>query len=379
MRSFEISAREAGQRMDKYLLRMLSAASPGFVYKMLRKKNIVLNGRKAAGSEILREGDEVRLYLSEETFTKFAPAFAGQGGDGSTRDGAAGDSVGAGGRTDRTRAANDAGIDIVYEDDDILIVNKPSGLLSQKAGPDDDSANDRIIAYLVRSGQITPEELATFHPSICNRLDRNTSGLLIAGKTMRGLQETAELLRGRELKKYYHALVRGIVEEERHLSGYLVKDEQTNTVRITEEPGAADAEDSGEEKPGDPGAKKKGDPGAQKRGDAVETAYRPLAYYGDATLLEVHLITGRSHQIRAHLASTGHPVLGDRKYGDAALNRALKCATGIEDQLLCACRMEFPDGLVVKIPDPESFAEAEEWLARSAPEHAAQSECTVTK
>ncbi len=314
MRSFQISDREAGQRMDKYLFRLLDQAPSGFIYKMLRKKNIVLNGKKAAGPEILKAGDEIRLYLSEETFAKFAPGFFSG-----------------------TEAKN-AEIDIVYEDDDILIINKPAGLLSQKAKPGDDCANDRIIAYLLKSGQITPEELRTFHPSICNRLDRNTSGLLIAGKTMRGLQETAALLNSRSLKKYYRTLVAGEVEKEDHLSGYLRKDEKTNQVCVSKDG------------PGDP----------------IETAWRPICTYGNATLLEVELITGKPHQIRAHLAAIGHPILGDPKYGDKPLNTELKNATGLTGQLLSACRMEFPDGRVVKVDEPESFARAEEWLSHCA-------------
>lgn len=294
--------------MDKYLFRMLDAAPQSFIYKMLRKKNIVLNGKRASGSEILQPGDEVRFYLSDETFSKFshAPFF-------------------------ETESVN-PDIEIVYEDEDILILNKPAGLLAQKAKPDDDSANDRVTAYLLHSGQITPEELRTFHPSICNRLDRNTSGLLIAGKTMHGLQEMAELLKGRELGKYYRALVKGKLEKPEHLTGFLRKDESTNQVKITQ----------------------------TGQGDPIETAYRPLAFFGDVTLLEVHLITGRPHQIRAHLASIGHPILGDPKYGDPALNKKLKEKTGIQGQLLQAYRLEFPDGLIVEIPEPEAFLRAEE-------------------
>ncbi len=158
---------------------------------------------------------------------------------------------------------------------------------------------------------------------------------------MRGLQNTAELLKGRDLQKYYHAIAAGRIDCEQLLKGFLVKDETTNTVRITKEC--------------DP------DSGKSEKADYIETAYRPLEYFGDATLIEVHLITGRPHQIRAHLASCGHPILGDPKYGDAELNRSLQSAVGLAGQLLCACRMEFPDGLVVEIPDPESFAKAGEW------------------
>ncbi len=322
MRTFQITDREAGGRLDKYLFRVLEAAPAGFVYKMLRKKNIVLNERKASGSEILTKGDEVRLYLSEETFLKFAPSFAEQ----------------------KPNAGGGADLEIVYEDEDILVINKPAGLLSQKAKPEDDSVNDRVIAYLLESGQMTETDLLTFRPSICNRLDRNTSGLLLAGKTLRGLQETAELLRGRDLKKFYHALVAGRVAEPQTLSGYLIKDEKTNRVRVI----------NSEER--------------EAEGDWIETAYSPLGSFGDATLLEVHLITGKTHQIRAHLASIGQPILGDIKYGDEGRNRALEEATGIRGQLLCACRLEFPDGRVFTITDPDTFRIAEEWLARCGEE-----------
>ncbi len=332
MRSFRITDREAGGRLDKYLFRVLEAAPAGFVYKMLRKKNIVLNARKASGSEILTKGDEVRLYLSEETFLKFAPSFATRATDGAVTEPLQGQEE-ALCRFD-TGGAN---LEIVYEDEDILVINKPAGLLSQKAKPEDDSANDRVIAYLLKSGQMTEDDLLTFRPSICNRLDRNTSGLLLAGKTLRGLQETAELLRGRELKKYYHALVAGHVEKPQVLSGYLSKDEKTNTVRIVQ----------------------------KAEGERIETAYRPLGFFGDATLLEVHLITGKTHQIRAHLASIGHPILGDGKYGDKTRNRALEEATEIRGQLLCACRLEFPDGRVFSVSNPDSFLIAQKWLAGS--------------
>ncbi|MCD8208942.1 MAG: RluA family pseudouridine synthase [Bacteroidales bacterium] len=354
MRSFQITDRESGGRLDKYLFRVLEAAPAGFVYKMLRKKNIVLNERKASGAEILERGDEVRLYLSEETFLKFAPSFAARDSDAEGSAGPRNDGEAA----SRSDAVGGADLEIIYEDEDILVINKPAGLLSQKAKPEDDSANDRVIAYLLESGQMTEEELLTFRPSICNRLDRNTSGLLIAGKTLRGLQETADLLRGRELKKFYHALVAGRVSEPQRLSGYLIKEDKTNRVRVINPADRDTVEFSKECEP------ENGNGSGEEAGAWIETAYRPLECFGDASLLEVHLITGKTHQIRAHLASIGHPILGDIKYGEEGRNRALEEETGIRGQLLCACRLEFPDGKVFAIPDPESFRIAQEWLAR---------------
>lgn len=364
MKEFIISEKECGQRFDKYLFKVLDRAPAGFIYKMLRKKNIVLNEKKASGKEILQEKDQVKIYLSDETFSKFASAIQPR---------------------ERARPC----LDIVYEDRNILVISKPAGLLSQKASANDDSANDRIIAYLLESGQITPEELRTFHPSICNRLDRNTSGLLIAGKTMRGLQQTAEELKNRSVKKYYRTLVWGRVTEPQQLNSYLVKDPRTNQVRvISESPGQRSAERLMKRKDaypiiregnpenrfsgGNPENTDNKNPDSRQGGcpikteyQSIETAYRPIEYFGNATLLEVHLITGRSHQIRAHLASVGHPVLGDPKYGNSKLNRALFQATGIRGQLLHACRMEFPDGRVIEAAEPDTFRITEEWLAAS--------------
>ena len=194
---------------------------------------------------------------------------------------------------------------------------------------------------LLESGQLTRAELRTFHPSICNRLDRNTSGLLIAGKTMHGLQEMAKALKSRSMQKYYRCLVAGQITEDAHLKGYLVKDHKTNKVSIQSK--------------------------ETKDASYIETAYHPVQTYGNTTLLEVHLITGRSHQIRAHLASIGHPILGDGKYGDPAKNKKLREACGIRSQLLHAYHMEFPGGTVVTAPEPGTFQKAEQWALHTAP------------
>lgn len=327
MKEFTISKKEAGQRMDKFVLKVLDQAPKSFVYKMIRKKNIVLNDKKATGQEVLKERDCIKIYFSDETFEKFASAVPIPKGisEAQKKENQMGLT---GNRVKKTRP------DLVYEDEDILIINKPAGLLSQKATENDYSANEMIIDYLLESGQLTEAELRTFHPSVCNRLDRNTSGLLIAGKTIRGLQQMAEQLKSRTMKKYYRTLVWGRVTGSQHLTGYLVKNHKTNQVEIHQ----------------------------NEPGDYIETAYRPIAYYGNGTLLEVHLITGRSHQIRAHLASIGHPILGDGKYGNASLNRKLQAETHIRGQLLHSYRMEFPDGRIVKADEPESFAKAGEWM-----------------
>ena len=194
MREIIISANEAAQRMDKLLFKYLNEAPKSFVYKMLRKKNIVLNGKKADGSEKLCPGDSIRLYLAEETLEKFSKV-----------------------RIQRVSSK----LNIIYEDNNIILINKPVGMLSQKAKPEDVSAVEHLISYLLEKGELTEETLRSFRPSVCNRLDRNTSGLLAAGKSLAGLQTLSELFRDRSLKKYYRCIVSGQVREDCRISGWL--------------------------------------------------------------------------------------------------------------------------------------------------------------
>ncbi len=299
MREFYINSNEAGQRFDKYLKKLLALAPGSFVYKMLRKKNIVLNGKKADGTEKLQAGDTVRLFLSDETFEKFSA-------------------------NEKTSAefqdlkSLSGKLEVVYEDADVLIINKPSGMLSQKAEPSDISANEYILSYLIEKGELTEEMLKTFKPSICNRLDRNTSGLLAAGKTLKGLQEMSRAFKERTVCKYYRCIVKGEIHEDAYIKGWIWKDERSNKVEIFQS--------------------------SAKELQEIETEYHPLKAANGYTELEVHLVTGRSHQIRAHLASIGHPIVGDVKYGDSKTNTDFRCHAQIPSQQLHAYRMDFEAG-----------------------------------
>ena len=289
MKEIVITSNEAGQRFDKLLAKFLNQAPKSFIYKMLRKKNIVLNGKKATGNEKLEVGDSVKIFLADDTIQKFSKN----------------DVV-------DTRVA----LEILYEDENILVINKPVGMLSQKAEAKDESLVEHLISYLIQTKQISQDELKTFRPSICNRLDRNTSGIVVAGKSLVGLQRMGELFKNRTLKKYYRCFVVGELKKPEYIKGYLTKDEITNKVCIL----------SKESKDSLP----------------IETEYRPIWTNGKATLLEVHLITGRTHQIRAHLASQGHPIIGDYKYGNRQANDIYKKKYQLESQLLHAYRLEFP-------------------------------------
>ena len=317
MKEIRIGENESGQRLDKFLLKYMSLAPKSFIYKMLRKKNITLNGKKAQGNEQLRQGDAVKLFPSDDTIGKFSET--------------------------RTAGYAETELDILYEDKHTIFINKPAGMLSQKAAAEDVSLVEHLIAYLLKTGQISEEALATFRPSVCNRLDRNTSGIVAAGKSLAALQQLSAMFRERRLKKYYLCLVHGRVTEARRISGFLSKDERTNRVRVQR---------AGERR------------SPQKEEARIETEYRPLRSGDGVTLLEVHLMTGKTHQIRAHLAAEGHPIIGDYKYGMRSVNDSFKREYGLSTQLLHSCRLCFPEctgalselsGREITAPVPDLF------------------------
>lgn len=307
MKKIVVSKNEAGQKLLKLLAKYLNKAPQSFLHKMLRKKNITLNGKKADGSELLCETDEVCLFLSDDTIASFR------------------DDPSEGWRPRRPeemkeipqRFAKVRETKVVYEDEDILIMNKPTDVLSQKAMLTDFTLNEWVIMYLLEKGSLRKEELQTFRPGVCNRLDRNTSGLITAGKSLAGLQTLSALFKERTVHKDYLCIVCGQVKEHTLLKGYLEKDARTNKVTVEKEK-------------------------RTQEGAYIETEYTPVKTSGDYTLLKVRLITGKTHQIRAHLASVGYPLAGDPKYGKAEENKRLSECYGLKNQLLHAAFLEFP-------------------------------------
>ena len=316
-----IEKNEAGQRLDKFLAKYMNEASKSFFYKMMRKKNITLNGKKCEGNEKLAEGDVVKLFLADDTIEKFSSV--------------------------QVQEVKKVDLDILYEDDEIILVNKPAGMLSQKAKETDESLVEYLIDYLLGSGKLTESGLRAFRPSVCNRLDRNTSGIVAAGKSLAGLQMLSGVFKDRSIHKYYQCLVSGEIRDVKTVDGWLLKDEKKNQVRIL-----TDVE-----------AKRFEGKGGDEEPKRIRTKYEPIATDGRFTLLRVTLLTGRSHQIRAHLASLGHPIVGDFKYG--GVSKVNPSGRTVKYQLLHSYRLEFPklaepfaylSGRVFEAPMPGYFA-----------------------
>ncbi len=322
MQRIEIQKTDSGQRFDKFLKRYFKNAGSGFLYKMLRKKNIVLNGAKATGREMLQTKDEVKVFFSEETFHAMK-----------------GDSI-PDSRFEQLRRLPHPHVDVVYEDDYILVANKPANVLSQSEKAAEFSLNEELISYLIHKGEVTGDSFRLFHPSVSNRLDRNTTGLILFGKTLQGQQFLSEAIKDRSMKKIYHAVCLGRVDEPMILEGFLRKDSSHNRVWIL------DNQESELDRP-------------------IKTGISPILCNDRFSLLSVELFTGRPHQIRAHLSSIGHPILFDPKYGDPNRDRSFSdILPGNPAQLLHAFEVTLPDGRCFQAPEPDSFRVLREYADR---------------
>ncbi len=289
-----ITAKEANQRFDKFLKKYLSKAPQSFLYKMLRKKNITLNNKKAAGNEMLQESDVVKLFLSDETIDKFHESKS----------------------LPKSLPKKRPPLSVIYEDEDLIFINKPANMLTQMGNGTEASLAEYLVEDLLSRKAVREEDLRAFRPSPANRLDRNTSGIVLCSKTLAGAQFLSEMIRSRDLKKEYLVLVGGKVTKSAVETAYFTKDHAKNKVTLY------DRQIAGSEK--------------------MITGITTLQSSSQASLLAIDLITGKTHQIRAHLAFLGHPVLGDRKYGDEGQNRRLMEVCGIRRQMLHARTVTFP-------------------------------------
>ena len=345
MQELTITDLESGQRLNKYMMKYLNQAPSSFIYKMLRKKNITRNGKKASGDEILECGDVIKVFLADETIEKFRVVHTGNPhfDSGSKQH----DIVKSAGSATSDGSAHAAGqkpgitLQILYQNPDILAVHKPVGVLSQKAKKDDYSINEAILDYCLSMRILTAKQLETFHPSISNRLDRNTSGIILAGISLKGSQMLARILKGHTCEKYYYTIVAGEMKQCIHEKAYIVKDTKKNQSKIQkhESPGAS----------------------------MIETAFTPLCTKNGFTLLQVQLFTGKSHQIRAHLQSLGYPMAGDTKYGNPAVNRKLRERYHLNHQLLHAGKLVLPDIPEITDPLPAEFQNVADGLGLKLP------------
>lgn len=310
---FEIrmTENESGQRLDRFLRKYLKEYTLGDIYKLFRKNQVKLNGKRVKENYMLNEGDLLQLYIEKPE---------------------------AEARQDLPLSKPAKSLDIIFEDKNIIIANKPAGLLTHPDKPGDtDTLIDRALYHIYKKkGE---EQSETFSPSVCNRLDRNTGGIVIVAKNYKTLKAVNHSIRERGLQKLYLCIVAGKMEPSGEIKGFIKKDEERNISSIQD----TDKED----------------------GKAIHTIFRTLGVseIGDLgmrfSLLEVELVTGRSHQIRVHFASLGHPLAGDLKYGDKYINEYFRRHYGLKYQFLYAYKVAFQE-----VHQDISYLEGKSFLCR---------------
>ena len=312
MRSFTVTKNDAGKRLDSFITKTAPLLPKNLLYKYIRLKRIKLNGKKSEISARLKENDVIDMYINDEFFEKNEYTYSFM------------------------KAPKQ--LNIVYEDDNIMLLDKKAGVLSH---PDNgeyiDTLITRVQRYLYEKGEYDPKKENSFAPALANRIDRNTGGIVIAAKNAQTLKILNEKIKNRELKKMYLCVVVGYLKKKSGiLESYMVKNEQKNRVFVYDHP--------------------------VEGGKTAKTGYKVLAESNGLSLLEVELFTGRTHQIRAHMASIGHPLLGDGKYGTNAVNKKYG---GYKKQFLYSYRLDFDfktDSGILSYLGGKSFTVGDVWF-----------------
>ncbi|MBQ7558538.1 MAG: RluA family pseudouridine synthase [Lachnospiraceae bacterium] len=331
MRIYEADENTEGMKVLTFVSRLLPKAPGSLIYRCIRQKKIKVNKKRTEAGYRLKAGDAVSVWLDDERLRELSGE-----GDGAELSSAS--------PTDRNSHESEEEyglyvriyrdlkdrIPVISEDRDIIVFDKPAGLLSQSAVYGDENLNSFLIGLLLERGETGPELLRTVRPAVMSRLDRNTTGLVLCGKTISGEQYLARALRDRSLKKYYLAAVHGITRLSGSEEAWLLKDRKENRVRVSGKP-------------------------FKTGGYRISTGFERISADSekDISMLKVELKTGRPHQIRAHMAFLGHPVLGDPKYGDRERDRKLLKGDG--RLYLHSYIEELPDGRKLKTEVPERF------------------------
>ena len=310
MISLIVKKEESGQTLEKYVKKVLSHAPMSFIYKLFRKKDVKVNGHWQDKKYIVSDGEEIKIFAADEQLEEFK----------SQKD---------------IKASLDVSNWVIYEDENILLINKPRGVLVQKDNSNSDALDEMVLAYLENKGEYDSASISAYKPAPAHRLDRNTAGIVVFGKNIVTLRSLADSLNDKkQISKHYLTLVKGEINEDGEISVPLEKNAKSGRVYASE------------------------------NGKDALTRYKVVKKYNGYTLLEVELLTGRTHQIRVHMAYINHPVIGDAKYGDYALNKEIEDKYGFKNQFLVAYQLYFHSldnnlkylsGKKFEIPLPEEF------------------------